>query len=297
MTKTLGGLTTEKRNTLCENIDIMSSYQIVKTINNEDKKIADIVETQLEKIAFSIDKIAEAFKCGGRLIYCGCGTAGRVGVLDASECPPTFSVPEGMVIGLIAGGKEAVYQAVEGAEDDITLCEKELNNINFCKKDVLVGISASGRTPYVIGGLKYAGKLGAFVIAVTCNDNSEMGKYSDVNISAVVGPEVITGSTRMKAGTSQKMILNMLSTGAMIRIGKVYKNLMVNLNPANGKLIERAIRIIVDSTNCSYQEAHDIFKKTEGNVKLSIVIINYKMTIDEGKKYLEDNNGLIGREQ
>lgn len=295
MTNTLGGLTTEKRNVLSEDIDIMSSYDIAKTINNEDKNVAFVVETQLENIARAIDKIVEAFKLGGRLIYCGCGTAGRVGVLDASECPPTFSVSEEMVVGMIAGGKEAVFRAVEGAEDSFTLCENELRDINFCEKDVLVGISASGRSPYVVGGLQYAKKIGSFCVSVTCNDNSEMRKYADVDIATVVGPEVITGSTRMKAGTAQKMVLNMLSTGSMVRIGKVYKNLMVDLNPANEKLVERAKRIIMESTGCSYEKAHEIFELTDGKTKLSIVMIKYDLSIKEANKYLEENDGIIGR--
>jgi N-acetylmuramic acid 6-phosphate etherase len=196
---------------------------------------------------------------------------------------------------MIAGGKEAVYRAVEGAEDNFKLCENDLKEIDFCDKDVLVGISASGRTPYVIGGLKYAKVLGAFCVSVTCNADSEMSKHSDVDVATVVGPEVITGSTRMKAGTAQKMVLNMLSTGAMIRYGKVYKNLMVDLKPANEKLIERAKKIVMTSTGCSYEVATKTFEQTNQNVKLAIVMIKKNMSLKEAKKYLSHNNGIIGR--
>ncbi len=236
-------LTTEKRNPASANIDKVSTLEMVKIINDEDKKIAFAVEKVLPEIAMAIEVIAEKVSRGGRLFYIGAGTSGRLGVLDASECPPTFGTEPETVQGIIAGGLTALTTAIEGAEDDFTLAEKNLAEKNFSKADILVGIASSGRTPYVLAGIDYAKKIGAVTVGISCTENSQLAKIVDVAITAVTGAEVITGSTRMKAGTATKMILNMLSTGTMIKLGKVRGNLMINVRATNDKLRDRAKRI------------------------------------------------------
>ena len=235
---------TEERNERTGNIDELSTIDMIRLINDEDKKVALAVEREAEHIAAAVDVIAGQLKAGGRLIYCGCGTSGRLGVLDAVECPPTYSTDPDMVVGLIAGGYDAMFRAVEGAEDDRALGEKDLRDIRFGREDVLVGIAASGRTPYVLGAMAYARSLGAPVVSVTCCPGSPVTEAADIAIAPAPGPEVVTGSTRMKSGTAQKMVLNMLSTGAMIKLGKVYGNLMVDVKPSNEKLIDRCRRIV-----------------------------------------------------
>ena len=286
---------TEQRNELSKDIDKVSTLEMVRIMNEEDKKVAAAVEKELNNISDAIDLIYEKIINGGRLIYMGAGTSGRLGILDASECPPTFGVDSSMVHGLIAGGYEAVFKSKEGAEDDKTLGVKDLMDINFSSKDVLVGIAASGRTPYVIGGLEYANEIGAQTISLTCNPDSEMAKVAKLAISPVPGPEVVTGSTRMKAGTSQKMVLNMLSTGVMIKLGKVYGNLMVDVQTNNAKLIERAKNIIVEATNISKEEASKYLEIADNNVKLAILLIKTGVSKEVGIELLDKNKGYLAK--
>lgn len=282
----LSKMVTEKRNSNTKDIDKVSTLEMVKKINCEDKLVACAVEKELPQIAEAIDKIADAMNNGGRLIYCGAGTSGRLGILDASECPPTYGVSSELVQGIIAGGIEAIFKAKEGAEDSKELCVEDLNNMNFTNKDVLVGIAASGRTPYVIGGLEYANSIGAVTVGVTCNPQSEIASVAKIAISPVVGPEVITGSTRMKAGTAQKMVLNMLSTGAMVRTGKVYGNLMVDVKATNEKLVERAKHIVMEATEVDREKAEAVLEETNYDVKLSILMIMANLSKEEGKELL-----------
>lgn len=291
----LNKMVTEKRNLNTKDIDKVSTLEMVRKINDEDKLVAYAVEKELPQIAEAIDKIAEAINNGGRLIYCGAGTSGRLGILDASECPPTYGVSPELVQGIIAGGMEAIFKAKEGAEDSKELCVEDLKNMNFTKGDVLVGIAASGRTPYVIGGLEYANSIGAVTVGVTCNPGSEIAAVAKIAISPVVGPEVITGSTRMKAGTAQKMVLNMLSTGAMVKTGKVYGNLMVDVKATNEKLVERAKHIVMEATEVTREKAEAVLEETNYDVKLSILMIMTNLSKEEGKSLLEKNNGYIAK--
>ncbi|QLY80481.1 N-acetylmuramic acid 6-phosphate etherase [Clostridium intestinale] len=291
----LNKLVTESRNKNTKNIDKLTTVEMLRLINNEDKSVPLAVEKEIYNIAKAIDIIAEAVQNGGRLIYCGAGTSGRLGVLDASECPPTYGVDSNLVQALIAGGKEAMFNAIEGAEDSKELCAEELKSIKFSSKDVLVGIAASGRTPYVIGGLEYAKSIQAKTISLTCNPDSEISKIADIAISPVVGPEVVTGSTRMKAGTAQKLVLNMISTGVMIKIGKVFGNLMVDVKASNEKLIERAKRIVVEATGASKDEASRVLEKTNYNVKLSIFMIVSNLEMENAKIILNENYGYIAK--
>ena len=246
--KATAHLVTEQRNERTAHIDRADTLTMLRLINEEDALVPLAVQKELPHIARAVDAIAAAMEAGGRLFYCGAGTSGRLGVLDASECPPTFGTPPELVVGLIAGGSEALLHAIEGAEDSSELCERDLRAHGFCARDVLCGIAASGRTPYVLGGMHYAKSLGATVLSLTCNPSSPMAALADIAISPVVGPEVVTGSTRMKAGTAQKLVLNMLTTGVMIRRGRVYGNLMVDVQPTNEKLIARARRIVREAT-------------------------------------------------
>ena len=266
-------LTTEQRNPATENIDKCSTPAMLRLINEEDKKVAAAVEKVLPEISRAVDLIAEKFSGGGRLFYIGAGTSGRLGVLDASECPPTFGVNLELVQGIIAGGEIALRNAVEGAEDDPELAKKNLAEKNFCAGDILVGIAASGRTPYVFGGINFAKEIGAATVGVSCVENSELAKICDIAITPVTGPESITGSTRMKAGTATKMVLNMLSTGAMIKIGKVYGNLMVDVTATNEKLRDRAKRIVMTATGCDESQAVNFLKKSGGSAKKAIDFI------------------------
>jgi N-acetylmuramic acid 6-phosphate etherase len=286
-------LTTETKNIKSQNIDKVSTLEMLKIINDEDKKVAYAVEKELPKIAKAVDMIAECMLSGGRLIYCGAGTSGRLGILDAAECPPTFGVDSELVKGLIAGGAGAIFKAIEGAEDSKELGAADLKAISFSSKDILVGIAASGRTPYVIGALEYARNLGSKTISINCNHNSELERYADISITPIVGPEVITGSTRMKAGTSQKMVLNMLSTGTMIKLGKVYGNLMVDVKPTNQKLVERAKKIVCDATGKTYIEAERLLEQTNYNVKLAIFIAEAGLPIERSIEILNSCHGHI----
>lgn len=270
MAVNLNVLDTESVNPNSKNIDTMNTMNILDVINKEDKTVAFAVEKALPDIALLIDAIYPRMIEGGRVIYIGAGTSGRLGVLDASECPPTFGVDSSLIQGLIAGGFGALLKAKEGAEDDLALARHELQKISLTSNDTVIGLAASGRTPYVIGGLDYANEVGAYTGAVSCVHNAEISEHAQAKIEAVVGPEVITGSTRMKAGTAQKMILNMISTSLMIKYGKVYKNLMVDVQPTNEKLVERAKRIIISSSGCSYDEAADFLEQSGSNVKIAI---------------------------
>ena len=269
-TENFSKLTTEQRNSATMSIDKCTTLEMVCIINDEDKKVAAAVEKVLPEIAVAVDIIAEKFKRGGRLFYIGAGTSGRLGVLDASECPPTFGVNADMVQGIIAGGNIALTCAVEGAEDDKTAAIDDLARKDFSKADVLVGIAASGRTPYVLSGIEYAKKISASTIGISCVENSALAKIVDIAITPITGAEVITGSTRMKAGTATKMVLNMLTTGAMIRLGKVYGNLMVDVHATNDKLRDRAKRIVIAATGCTEEQAVAALKKFNGSAKAAV---------------------------
>lgn len=291
----LSKMTTEGRNPNTMNIDSVSTLEMVRIINEEDKKVAEAVGKVKENIAKGIDIIAERLLKGGRLIYMGAGTSGRLGILDASECPPTYGVDFELVQGLIAGGHTAIFKAVEGAEDDEELGKNDLKEKNLTENDVVCGIAASGRTPYVIAGMKYAKEIGAAVLCVTMNDESEMAKIADCPISVVVGPEVVMGSTRMKSGTAQKIVLNMLSTGTMIKLGKVYGNLMVDVQPSNEKLRVRAKRIVMVATDIDENKAEEILKETDYNVKLAIFMLESGLNKEKASKILNENKGYIAK--
>lgn len=289
----LSQLVTEERNTDTLNLDKLETVDMLKLINNEDKKVAFAVEKSLDDIAKAVDVIAENIKKGGRLFYIGAGTSGRLGIVDASECPPTFGVDAELVQGLIAGGYDAIFKAVEGAEDNAEFGKKDLIDRNLKPFDVVCGIAASGRTPYVLGGMRYAKGIGCPTISVTMNPNSEMAKVADYPISVVVGPEVLMGSTRMKAGTAQKMVLNMLTTGTMVKLGKVYSNLMVDVKASNEKLVVRAKRIVMLAAGVDENTAAKYLNETNYDVKLSIFMIISKLNKDKAKEILNKNDGYI----
>ncbi len=289
----LGHLVTESRNHHSEHIDTLSTLEMLKVINNEDKKVPFVVEATLPHIARLVDKVVTAFSQGGRLIYCGAGTSGRLGILDASECPPTYGTPHDMVIGLIAGGHKAILQAVENAEDNVQLGAEDLRQLNFNAKDVLVGIAASGRTPYVIGALEYARSLGAVTGAISCNPDSPIAQRADIAITPIVGPEVVTGSSRMKAGTAQKLVLNMITTGAMIKMGKVFGNLMVDVEATNAKLIERQIRIVMQATECERATAEQALAQCQRHCKTAILMILAGVNAQQATQLLAQNKGFI----
>lgn len=289
----LENLTTEQRNKNTMHIDSMATLDMVKTINEEDKKVAEAVGTQDEEIAQAIDIGSARYQQGGRLIYIGAGTSGRLGVLDAAELVPTYGIKPERAIGLIAGGKGAMYVAVEGAEDDPKLAAEDLKKLDLSEKDVVIGLAASGRTPYVIGGLDYAQKVGAATIAIACVEHSLIGQHANIAIEAVTGAEVITGSTRMKAGTAQKMILNMISTGIMIRQGKVYQNVMIDVLPTNEKLVERAERIIQTTTNVSLEKAAKILRDADKDVGLAIVMAKTGLKKNDAQLLLKEHQNNV----
>ncbi len=284
--------TTEQRNEKTVNIDLMDSMEIVKVINEEDHKIADAIEKALPKIAEAVDLIVDKIRSGGRLVYVGAGTSGRLGVLDAAECIPTYSSDR--VVGILAGGPDAMFIAKEGAEDSEELARKQLDEIGFNKKDVVCGIAASGRTPFVIGAFKYAHELGTKAISVTNNAGSKVAAAADIAIEAVVGPEVVTGSTRMKSGTADKMILNMFSTAAMIRLGKVYSNWMVDLRVSNIKLVDRAERIVAQIAEVPQEKAAEVLKECQ-DVKVAIVMLKAGVDEEKAKELLAQNEGIVGK--
>lgn len=266
-------IATEQRNPNTMNIDTLSTLDMVKLINQEDHRVAEAVGLVTDKIAQAVDVIAQHLSSGGRLIYCGAGTSGRLGILDAVECPPTYSTEPEMVQALMAGGYGAIFKAVEGAEDSRELGVEDMKQIHFCQKDVLVGIAASGRTPYVLGCMAYAKELGAPTISVTCCPGSELDQFADIGIAPCPGPEVVTGSTRMKAGTAQKLILNMLSTCAMIQTGRVRENLMINVRPTNIKLVDRAVRIIRQLHPYSQEEAREALERAGNDVARALDLL------------------------
>lgn len=289
----LNHLTTESVNPASDAIDQCSAEEIVRLIHQDDLKVAQAVSLVTPAIATAVERIAEALRAGGRLVYIGAGTSGRLGVLDASECPPTFNTDPGQVIGIIAGGNGALTRAIEGAEDDPAAAEIDLKSIRFSAADVLVGIASSGRTPYVIGGLGWARKTGATTVGVVCNSPSEIDAWADILIAPIVGPEIISGSTRMKAGTATKMVLNMLSTGAMIRIGKTYGNLMVDLKATNSKLVIRARRIVARLTGRDEAAATELIDQAGGEVKTAIVMHHRNVTADEARQLLLASGGHL----
>lgn len=289
----LSQMITEGRNPASQNIDELSTEAMLRVINDEDKKVALAVEAILPQIAAAVDAICAAFRAGGRLIYCGAGTSGRLGILDASECPPTFGTPREQVIGLIAGGHTAILQAVENAEDNREQGAQDLKDIRFSRHDILVGIAASGRTPYVLGALAYANELGATTVALTCNPDSAMAQVAAIALTPVVGPEIVTGSSRMKAGTAQKLVLNMLTTGAMIRSGKVYGNLMVDVEATNQKLVQRQVNIVMQATDCDDAAARAALTACGGHCKTAILMVLAGLDADEAKALLSQHQGFI----
>ncbi|MGG0175084.1 N-acetylmuramic acid 6-phosphate etherase [Gottfriedia acidiceleris] len=291
----LENLTTEIRNNRTSNLDQLSVDEFLNIMNEEDQKVALAVREQIPMISNVVQLVVEAFQNGGRLIYTGAGTSGRIGLLDAVECPPTFGTNPSEVIGLIAGGERAFIKAVEGAEDSEELGKEDLLRISLTKNDIVIGIAASGRTPYVIGALKYANEIGAKTVAVACNKGSKIGEVALLKIEVDNGPEVLTGSTRLKAGTSQKLICNMISTASMIGIGKVYKNLMVDLQLTNSKLVDRAKRIIVEATGCDYETASNYLLKANNQTKVAIVMILTGMNYDEAMISLNKASGFISK--
>lgn len=289
----LSQLTTENRNQNSMNIDAVTTMEILQTINNEDRKVAIAVENVLPQIEIAVENIYKRISDGGRLFYAGAGTSGRVGVIDAAECPPTFMTSPQTVQTIMAGGEEAFFHAVEGSEDNREQGKIDLEARNFGKQDILIGITASGRTPYPIGALNYAKDVGAYTISLTCNGNSEISKHADCRIEVIVGPEILTGSTRMKAATSHKMILNMISTATMIKLGKVYENLMVDVHASNYKLKERAKWMIMETTNVSYEKAEFTLKQTDYKVKPAIVMLKAGVTYEEAQQAIKQAKGYI----
>ena len=288
-------IATEQRNPNTMNIDTLSTLDMVKLINQEDHRVAEAVAEVTDKIAQAIDVIADRLSKGGRLIYCGAGTSGRLGILDAVECPPTYSTEPEMVQALMAGGYPAIFKAVEGAEDSKELGVQDMKGIHFAAGDVLVGIAASGRTPYVLGCMEYAKELGAPTVSVTCCPGSVLDNFADIGIAPCPGPEVITGSTRMKSGTAQKMVLNMLSTGTMIKLGKVYGNLMVDVKPSNEKLVRRCVTIVCNATGCDDDTATAALEACEYRPKTAIVMVLCGVSAEEAKAMLNKAEGRVAK--
>ncbi len=286
-------IATENRNINTMNLDKMTPLEIVTVMNAEDRKVPAAIEKILPKIANVVEIVEEAFQKDARLFYMGAGTSGRLGVLDASECPPTYGVPDTMVVGMIAGGDHALRYPVEGAEDNKDLGKQDLEHHMLTKDDVVIGIAASGRTPYVIGGLEYAKSLGCHTAAIACNRGSEIGKIAEIAIEAEVGSEVLTGSTRLKAGTAQKMILNMITTASMVRIGKSYQNLMIDVVQSNEKLCRRAENIVMETTGVEREEARKIIDEAEGSVKLAVIMILADCDVLEAKALLKKSKGHV----
>lgn len=291
--QTLSTLITEQRNPNSMHVDSLSALEIVQLMNQEDKQVPLAIEKCLPQIAQAAECIVAAFQQGGRLVYIGAGTSGRLGVLDASECPPTFGVSPEMVKGIIAGGERALRHPIEGAEDSKAQAVVDLQTIHFSSKDVLVGIAASGRTPYVIGALEYAKSLGSVTVSIASNPNSAMANIVDIAIDTVVGPEVLTGSSRLKSGTAQKLVLNMLTTASMILMGKCYQNLMVDVQASNEKLKARAIRIVMQATDCDKALAEETLKQADQNAKLAIMMILSGLDRAQAEALLEKHQGKL----
>ncbi len=291
--ETLSVLVSEERNPETMDLDTLSSIELVTRINEQDKLVPVAVEKELPQIARAVDVITHALKDGGRLLYVGAGTSGRLGVLDASECPPTFGVDQSKVIGLISGGPEAAFKSIESAEDSTDTGQQDLIDQSLSNKDVVVGIAASGRTPYVIGALRYANSIGAKCIALSCNADSAIALHANIAITPVVGPEVLTGSTRMKSGTAQKLVLNMLSTATMVRLGKCYQNLMVDVKASNDKLVARAIRIVMQATECTEEEAARVLGQSQYDVKTAILMKLTGSSYEEATHSLTESSGYL----
>ena len=291
--QTLSTLITEQRNPNSMHVDSLSALEIVQLMNKEDKQVPLAIEKCLPQIAQAVECIVAAFQQGGRLVYIGAGTSGRLGVLDASECPPTFGVSPEMVKGIIAGGERALRHPIEGAEDSKTHAVVDLQTIQFSSKDVLVGIAASGRTPYVIGALEYAKSLGSVTVSIASNPNSAMANIVDIAIDTVVGPEVLTGSSRLKSGTAQKLVLNMMTTASMILMGKCYQNLMVDVQASNEKLKARAIHIVMQATDCEKALAEETLKLADQNAKLAIMMILSGLDRAQAEALLEKHQGKL----
>lgn len=295
MSVEINQLTTEKRNPNTMHLDQMSVGQVLELMNKEDQQVPEAIAEALGQIEAAVETIIQSLKAGGRLIYFGAGTSGRLGVLDAAECVPTFGVSPDLVVGLIAGGDKAMVEAVEGAEDSLTLAEEDFKKLKLNANDTVVGIAASGRTPYVIGGLQYAQSIGAKTVSIACNQQAKISRFAQIPIEVDCGPEVLTGSTRLKAGTAQKLILNMLSTVSMIGIGKVYQNLMVDVQATNEKLEERSKRIIMAATECSYEEAASYFEAANHKVKVAIVMILTNLDATEASLKINAANGFVNQ--
>ncbi len=289
----LDQLATERRNERTMHLDDMSVEDVLRVMNAEDQTVATVIQTQIPVIAEVVKHVITSFNAGGRLIYIGAGTSGRLGILDAAECVPTFGVSPDMVVGLIAGGERALIKAVEGAEDSRTLAVDDLKALQLEARDTVIGIAASGRTPYVIGGLDYAKEVGAVTAAISCNTNAVISGYASYAIEVETGPEVLTGSTRLKAGTAQKLVLNMISTAAMIGVGKVYQNLMVDVQSTNEKLEIRAKRMISEATGVDAVTAERIFHESHGHVKTAIVMILANIPYTEAVERLQQANGFV----
>lgn len=289
----LARLMTEQRNPASMTMDSMSTEQVLRLINDQDKRVALAVEREIPYIAQAVEHIVNSFRTGGRLIYFGAGTSGRLGVVDASECPPTFGTPPDLVLGIIAGGKTAMFKAVEGAEDDPEQGRRDVDALNVTDRDTVCGIAASRRTPYVVAAVGRARELGAKTLYITTNPRNEFDLDVDVALCPEVGPEVLMGSTRMKSGTAQKLVLNMLTTTAMIRLGKVYENMMVDLQLTNQKLVERSKRIVMMATGVDYDQATDVLSKTDGHVKSAIVMIKAGVSLDEARRRIDAAGGFV----
>jgi len=288
----MDNLDTEQRNERTQDLDLLSTGEILQIMNEEDLNVVSAVKRGLPQIEKVVEAIIHTLNNKGRIIYVGAGTSGRTGIVDAVECRPTFGCTNEF-LGLIAGGYGAIVKAVEGAEDRKDLCVEDLKNNDFCSNDLLIGVAASGRTPYVIGGIEYAKQIGAKTACVCCNINTEIGALVDYPIEVSAGPEILTGSTRLKSGTCQKIIINMLSTASMIGVGRVYKNLMVDVRPTNSKLIERCRRIVMDATDCDYQTANEVLKQTNNECKEAIVMILLGVNLETAKEKLKEANGVV----
>ncbi len=288
-----GLTTTETRNPRTTELDQMTVVELLQVMNSEDRKVPDVIAQVIPEIALAVDLVVASLHGGGRLVYLGAGTSGRLGVLDAAECPPTFGTSPDLVIGLLAGGNEAMFHAVEGAEDSADRAVADLERIGLSAADVLVGIAASGRTPYVIAGLAHARQVGAATVSIACNPDAAVSSEAQVAIELDNGPEVLTGSTRLKAGTSQKLVLNMISTAAMVRLGKVYGNLMVDVLPSNEKLVDRAVRIVAEATGCPSDEAQRALAASDGHAKTAIVMILRGAGATEARERLARADGFV----
>ncbi|MDC9818862.1 N-acetylmuramic acid 6-phosphate etherase [Pectobacterium polonicum] len=289
----LGKLVSETRNPATMSLDQFSTLEMMHAFNQEDRKVPEAIALVLPAIAEAVDLATASLQVGGRLIYLGAGTSGRLGVLDASECPPTFGVPHGLVIGLIAGGPGALLKAVEGAEDDAALGEADLKALGLTAADMVIGLAASGRTPYVMGALRYARHVGCRTAAISCNPDSPIAQEAQVAISPVVGPEALTGSTRLKSGTAQKLVLNMISTGVMVKLGKVYQNLMVDVKATNVKLLDRACRIVMEATGAKQDTARQVLVQADNDVKPAILMLLANIDVETARERLKQHNGYL----